>query len=275
MAISSLQTADGLKLHTINWQPQGEPKAVILLVHGVAEHSGRYQHVADFFTQRGYAVYSYDHRGHGKSDGLKTYFESFDDPVEDMKRVFDTVQAQYPGKKIFIYGHSMGSLISTLYLLKYQAGVAGFISSGSPLGLDTATPKPLVWLGKLLNNIIPKVNFLPLDSKLVSRDPVEVEKYNNDPLVDRKPTRIGTGVRLYESAMKALPQLHKITVPLLILHGSADGICPPVGSQRLYDSAGSKDRQHNVYPGLYHEVHNEPEKLTVLTDAVTWLDAHL
>ncbi|HEX2619008.1 MAG TPA: alpha/beta hydrolase [Phototrophicaceae bacterium] len=275
MSTSTLQTFDGLKLHTINWLPKGDPKAVILIVHGIGEHSGRYTHAAAFFNERGYAVYSYDHRGHGKSEGERTYFTSFDLPVEDMKRVFDTVKGQNPGKKIFVYGHSMGSLISTLFMLKYQEGVAGFISTGSPLAVNTAAPATVVAIGHVLAKIAPKMPFVKVGSDVLSHDPVVVKAYDDDPLVEHRPNAIAMLSRLIQSGVKAQAQLQRITIPLLVMHGSSDKLCPPLGSQILYDRAGSKDKTLKMYPNLYHEIHNEPEQITVFTDMINWLDTRI
>src|SRR5258707_1544509 len=112
---SSFKTSDGLNIYTEAWLPDGSIKAVVLIVHGVPEHSERYEHVAAKMNANGYAAYGLDHRGHGKSDGLRAYFDDFDQPVNDLKQYFDIVKSEQPGKQIFIYGHSLGSLISLVF----------------------------------------------------------------------------------------------------------------------------------------------------------------
>lgn len=275
MTLPSLRTTDGLALHHVTWQPQTEPKAVILLIHGIGEHSGRYRHVGAFFNQRGYAVISYDHRGHGKSEGERTYFTSFDVPVEDMRMVFKAVQAEFPNKPIFFYGHSMGSLISTLYLLKYQDGVQGYVSSGSPLGLDTTAPPLLVFIGKIIARFFPKLRLIPGDLNTLSRDPAVIKAFETDTLTDKKPTRAGMVAAFLHHAATTPSQLDKLTLPILIVHGDGDKLTPLEGSKRVNQYVGSTDKIFKIYPGLYHELHNEPEKESVLGDIAEWLDARV
>lgn len=274
MQTQSLQMADGLTLHTVNWQPAGEPKAVVLMVHGVLEHSGRYAHVADFLTQHGYAFHAYDHRGHGKSEGERAFFESPQQPVEDLRRVFLAVRAQYPDKKIFIYGHSMGSLISTLYLTQYPEDVAGYISCGTPIYLAKAFPAPLVAVASLLTPLIGKRHLIPLNAEEISRDPQVVSDYQVDPLVYFHPLRLGLALNMVKQAHAALQGLGNIKMPFFAIHGDADKVCDVRGSQVLYDGVGAADKTLKTYAGLYHEIHNDPEKATVLADVVAWLDAH-
>jgi alpha-beta hydrolase superfamily lysophospholipase len=274
MHTSPLRTADGITLHTVNWMPDGDPKAIVIIVHGVSEYCERYAHVADYLTGCGYAVYSLDHRGHGKSEGERVYFDSFDQPVEDLKRYVDQIKAAHPGKKLFLYGHSMGSLISTLFVLNYQNMLAGFISSGSPLGLDTTTPAALVFAGKLLARLAPKMHFLPLDVNAVCGDPEVVKAYAADPLVchDKLRTSVGAGILL--NGIAARERAGEIKIPMLLVHGEKDTLTPLAGSILLNQKAGSADKTLKVYPGMLHEVHNEKDWKTVLNDIVTWLDNH-
>jgi lysophospholipase len=271
----TLYTADGLELHLVEWPSVAEPKAVVLIVHGIGEHSRRYNHVAEAFIQQSYAVYAYDHRGHGKSGGERAHFASFDLPVEDMRQVFQLVRQHHPNTKLFIYGHSMGSLISTLYVLKYPDGVAGFISSGSPLGLEQSQPAMLIRAGRLLSRVAPRARILPMDLSVLSRDSKVVEAYANDPLNDNRPTSLGMARELLISAARAYDKLPTLRIPLLLMHGEADQLSPPSGSQMLYDRAGSSDKQLKWYPGLRHEIHNEPEQADVIADIVAWINARL
>jgi alpha-beta hydrolase superfamily lysophospholipase len=270
--VDSFQNSDGQRIHTIRWLPADKPKAIILLVHGIAEHSGRYRHVAERLTQNGYAIYALDHRGHGQSEGVRAHFGSMDQPVADLEQYYQQVKIANPDAKIFVYGHSMGSLISLLFVLKYQSELAGWICTGSTLHLDKLAPAPLLAFGKLARHIAPKFHLLPLDAQGISRDPAIVAAYNNDPLVERKPTRINIAVSLTVASQQARERLAELTLPILILHGGADTITPPSGSSYLYEHAGSADKTLKIYEGLYHEVHNEPEKEQVLDDIAEWLD---
>ncbi|MFN8374164.1 MAG: alpha/beta hydrolase [Anaerolineae bacterium] len=269
---SSLKANDGTALYTVSWTPDTPAKAAVVIAHGLAEHIQRYEHVAAYLVGRGYAVYGIDHRGHGKSEGLRTYFDSFDQPVNDLKLYVDNIRTKHA--KLVLYGHSMGSLISLLYAVRYPGDFTGLVVTGCTLDVESAAPAPLVMVGKLLDSIIPKVNFLPLDSNGVSRDPAVVNKYNNDPLVDRKPTRVhmATGIGGNSTMLKG--RISEIKLPILILHGGGDKICPPSGSETLYKGVGSSDKTLKIYPGLYHEVHNEPEQKDVLKEIADWLDKH-
>jgi acylglycerol lipase len=271
----TLRTRDGLELHLVVSLPDAEPKAVILIVHGIGEHSRRYDHVTAAFTRHGYAVYAYDHRGHGKSGGERAHFTSFDLPVEDMRQVFQLVRQRHPNKKLFIYGHSMGSLISTLYVLRYPDDVAGFVSSGSPLGLEQSQPALLVRVGGWLSRIVPRARILPMDLSTLSRDPKVVEAYANDPLNDNRPVSLGMAREIIASSAQAYEKLPTLRMPILLVHGDADQLSPPEGSQMIYDRVGSVDKQLKWYPGLRHEIHNEPEQAEVIADILAWIDARL
>jgi len=263
-----------LNLHTQTWLPDGEARAVVLIVHGTGEHIGRYEHVASHFVEDGYAVYGLDFRGHGKSDGLRAYYDNFDDPLRDLKQYLDQIKAEQPDKKIFLYGHSMGSLLALVFALDHQRELDGLILSGSTLEVESSQPKFLIALGGVLNNIIPKTPITPLPHPYLSRDPAVVTAYNTDPLVFQGNVRVRTGSQIVHMSRMVKARLSEITLPLLIIHGGQDKICPPAGSETLYRGAGSSDKTLKIYPDLYHEIHNEPEKETVLTDNVNWLNLH-
>lgn len=271
----TFKATDGLDLYTASWLPDTDAKAIVVIVHGLAEHIGRYDHIARAFVQHSYAVYGIDHRGHGRSPGLRSYFENFDQPVEDLKRYFDWVQADHPGKSIFMYGHSLGVLITLEFALRYQNQLTGLIVSGAPLGVEESQPMPLVLLGAALNHVVPAMPSVPLDSKWLSHDPAVVTAYDTDPLVYRGKVRVRMGHYIVSISRKVRARLGELKLPMLILHGSADQICPVVGSQMVYDGAGSSDKMLKIYSDLYHEIHNEPQQETVLADMVNWLELHV
>lgn len=269
---SHFKAADGTTIYTSSWLPDTPAKAAVVIAHGLAEHIHRYEHVAAYFVERGYAVYGPDHRGHGKSEGLRTYFDNFDQPVDDLKLFVDTLKPQYP--KLFLYGHSMGSLISLLYVLKYPKDFAALVVTASTLDAESSVAAPMVMIGKLLDKVIPKVNFLALDSSTLSHDPAVVAKYDNDPLVDRKPTRVhmATGIGGNSTLLKS--RMAEIKLPILIMHGGMDRLTPPSGSKALHAGIGSPDKTLKIYEKLYHEIHNEPEQKEVLKEIADWLDKH-
>jgi alpha-beta hydrolase superfamily lysophospholipase len=268
-------TTDRLNIHTESWLPDDEPKAVVLIVPGYAEHIGRYPHVAERLVQNGYAVYGLDHRGHGKSDGLRAHFDSFDQPVNDLKQYFDQIKGQHPGKKRFLWGHSMGSLIALIFALRYQDELAGMVLTGTTVNCDTAQPAALIAAGRVLSTLAPKVPVVPaLPAAALSHDPAVVAAYDSDPLIYRGAWRPRMGWLLIHHGRQVRARAADLRLPVIFMHGGEDPIVPKSGSEFMYEHAGSSDKSLKIYPGLFHEIHNELEKDAVLTDAVNWLDQH-
>ncbi|PJF32040.1 MAG: hypothetical protein CUN52_01990 [Phototrophicales bacterium] len=268
----TLKTTDNLMLHAQKWLPTSDPKAVILIVHGIAEHIGRYDHVAHVLVEAGFAVYGYDHRTHGKSDGQpRSYIHPFTKAVDDLGLVVNHVRQENPTKKLFIYGHSMGSLISNLYVLKYQDGVAGWISSGSPLTSDSNTPALVVQILTLLSKIAPQLQMVNIPPSDLTHDQNIVQAYIHDPLVNAKPTRLGMASAIVSQSKVVISQLGTLRLPILLLHGSDDKICPMSASQLIYEKASSTDKTLKIYEGLYHEIHNETLYGRILSDIIEWV----
>lgn len=268
----TLKTSDNLMLHAQKWLPDGEAKAVILIVHGIAEHIGRYDHVAQVFVEAGFAVYGCDHRAHGKSDGEpRTYITPFTQTVDDLALVVTHIREENPTKKLFIYGHSMGSLISNLYVLKHQDQFAGWISSGSPLTSDTTASTLTIQFLTALSRIFPTLALVKLPPTDLSHDENIVQAYINDPLVNTKPTRIGMAREIIEQSKLVISQLHTLHLPILLLHGSDDKICPMSASKLIYEKAGSPDKTLKIYEDLYHEIHNETLYGRIMSDIIEWI----
>lgn len=274
MKTGTVKTSDGARLHTVD-APVTGAKGAVYLVHGIGEHMGRYTHVIQYLNGRGYAVFGHDHRGHGQSEGERVYFDSFEVPVRDLKARVDEVKAGQPGVPFFMYGHSMGSLITTLYMERYQDTMRGWISTGSPLWVDKAVPAPVQAILRGLAKVFPKFKLLPVVADTISRDPAVVAAYVADPYVNHEKTKLGMAAAFAQACGEARAGLGRISAPVLILHGEADTLTPPKGSEVLYAGIASADKTHKTYPGLFHEVHNEPEQADVLALIGDWLDAHL
>lgn len=257
------------------WLPEDEPKAVLLIVHGLAEHSGRYMNVVNHFVPLGYGVYGLDHLGHGRSDGTRVYVERFEDYTETLKIYFDMVRQWQPDKPFFLVGHSMGGLIGALYLLDHQAELAGAVLSGPCVKVPDNVSPVTVLLGRLLSALMPRAELLGLEAEGVCRDPAVVEAYVNDPLVHTGKTTARLAAELLKAMARVTAEATRITLPILLVQGSADRLVDPHGAQMLYDTASSGDKQIEIYEGFYHEVFNEPEHNQVLRDVETWLEAHL
>ncbi|MCC6802466.1 MAG: lysophospholipase [Anaerolineae bacterium] len=269
-------TSDGLTLHTEHALPEGDPKAIVLLVHGYGEHSGRYAHVVARLVNAGYAVYTLDHRGHGKSEGVRAYCDYMGQFVDDLKQYFDQITAAQPDKPVFVVGHSMGALISLAFTLRYQSQIAGLVISGAPVIPDADVSRALVLVGTILNRITPKLHLLGDGGKgLLSSDPQIDILWDQDPLTNKKPMRVRLGVEINNMARDVRAHLGDLRLPMLILHGADDKRVNPVGSQYAYDHASSPDRTLKLYPTMRHEIMNEIGKEGVLDEIVAWLDAHV
>jgi len=270
----SLEADDGLALHTRRWLPAGTPRGCVLIVHGFAEHSGRYAHVAERLTALGFVVQAFDHRTHGRSDGEpRVYLPDLRRVSADIARQARSAREAAAGRPLFLYGHSLGSFFSLAALLRDPDGVSGFISSASPLDADTTVSPLLLRLADLLGALWPRLPLVPVELSAISRDPAVVKAYQDDPLVHAGRMRARMCSRLNGELRGLRARLAELRLPLLVLHGGADRIAPESGSRRLFEGAGSSDKTLHIYPGLYHEVHNEPEQQQVLGDVAAWLEA--
>ncbi len=257
------------------WLPESPPEAIMLIVHGLAEHSGRYMNVVKHLEPLGYAIYGIDHIGHGKSAGKRAHVERFQDFTGTLEIYVELIQNWQPQKPIFLIGHSMGGLIGTTYLLEHQDKFSGAVLSGPSIKVPDIISQATIVTGKLLSILMPKMGIVQLDSGGISRDPAVVAAYNNDPLVFLGKTTARIGAEILKAMQQISDQAASLTLPLLILQGSADKLVDPSGAQMLYDMVGSKDKTIKIYDGLYHEVFNEPENARVLNDVSSWLKAHL
>jgi acylglycerol lipase len=265
----------GLNLFYQYWLPDEKPKAVLLIVHGMAEHSGRYMNIVNYFVPRGYAVCGFDYRGHGKSEGLRCYADRYSDYVSDVRAFFEIVHREYGNLKIFLLGHSFGATIAVAYAVQYQRDLAGLITSGAILKLGSSISPALKTVSRLISLLFPKIGLTVLDATAISRDKAVVDAYVNDPLVYRGKIPARTGVELLKAVDGLMSRIPKINLPIIIMHGTEDRLCNPEGSQMLYDLVGSPDKTLKLYKGFYHEIFNEPEHDKVMADVETWLSAHI
>jgi len=257
------------------WLPENEPRAVLLIVHGLAEHSGRYMNVVNRFVPLGYAIYALDHPGHGRSDGTRVYVDRFEDFTDTLKMFFDMVHQWQPDKPIFMVGHSMGALIAAVYPLEYQDELAGTVLSGPAVKVPENISAAVIFTGRIFSRLMPKLGLIALESDGVSRDPAVVRAYLDDPLVYTGKTTARLGAELIKAMQHITAEATRIKLPILFLQGGADRLVDPDGARVLYDTVGSSDKTIKNYMGLYHEVFNEPERDQVLNDLEKWLEARL
>jgi len=261
----------GVELFYRVWLPEGEPSAVLTVVHGYAEHSGRYENVATHFTGEGYAVYAYDHRGHGESGGKRAYTDRFDYFVDDLRLFLDIVKKDQPGKKIFLLGHSMGGAIVALYAERYDDEPAGIILSAPGIIVGGNVSPLLILLSGVISALSPNLAVAPFEPDVLSRDREVILNYKKDPLVYHGKVKARLGAELLKAGKTVLRQADKINIPILILHGSEDKAASSEGSKLLYERVSSEDKTLRIFEGLYHEILNEPEKEEVLSVIINWL----
>ena len=265
----------GTEIYYQYWLPEGEVKAVILIVHGLFEHSGRYMNVVNHFVPKGYAVYGMDHSGHGSSGGTKSYIDSFDHYLDALSLYFAEVQGWQKDKPLFLLGHSMGGLIAATFLVRNQDQFSGAILSGPAAKIPDDINGITIAIGKILSMLLPKAGIIALDVEGISRDPEVVKAYIDDPLTYKGKTPARLAAELLSAMEQLQSKAAEIKLPLLIIQGSADRLVNPDGAQFLYDTVSSSDKTLKMYKGFYHEVLNEPEKEQVLGDVESWLEKHL
>lgn len=268
------QAKDGLKLFFQCWQPEAKSRAVICLIHGFQEHSSRYAHVAKYLTENGFTLLTFDLRGHGKSEGRRGHIPSYEALLDDISILEKEAQQRFPGKKIFLYGHSLGGNLALNYVLRRQPKIDGVIATGTWLKL-AYDPSPLkIALARIMNKLIPSLTSPSgLDTKAVSKDPAMVRAYENDPLIHNR-ISAHTYLSIVEAGKWALSHAGEFTFPLLIMHGGDDRITSAAASREFANQV-SGNCTYKLWPGLYHEIHNEPEQEKVFNCLIDWLNTHV
>ena len=257
------------------WLPDRRAKAVVVLVHGLADHSGRYGNVVDHLVPRGFAVWSFDQRGHGRSPGTRCYAERFSNLTHDLNTFVAVVAERNPDYPLFIVGHSMGALESAAFVAEHPQHITGVALSGILIQTGQSVPKLLLALAGVISVLLPRLGVQRLECEAVSRDPAVVQAYVKDPLVYNGKIPARMGAELIKAMATVQTKFRDIKMPVLLLHGGADRLADPVGSQIMYDSVASTDKEIHIFPGCYHEIFNEPCREFVLGTLSQWLENHL
>jgi alpha-beta hydrolase superfamily lysophospholipase len=273
---TSYTSHDDIKLYLQAWMPE-KTDASILIVHGLGEHSSRYAHLAKKLVESNIAVFTFDGRGHGKSSLPKptAYISDYEDYLKDIDALFGKVKDYVPNVPTFIFGHSMGGGLVAAYALKYKPKTDGVILSAAALKPSENVSKLLIAASSFVSKIAPKLKVLKLDSNMISHDPVEVKKYNDDPLVYSEAIPARTGYELLRMIKEIESKSNEFEYPVLTLHGTGDELTNPKGTEEFFRNIASKDKTFHRYPDLYHELINEIEKEAIMEDILKWIVARV
>jgi acylglycerol lipase len=268
-----LQSKDGLRIFVRSWRPQGKARGAVAIVPGFNAHSGYYSWVGQQFAADGLAAYAVDLRGRGNSDGERFYVKEFGDYVDDAQLLVQHVKSREPGLPVYLLGHSAGGVVACMYVLDHPGEVTGLICES--FAHEIPAPDFALAVFKGIAHLAPHAHVLHLKNEIFSRDPQVVQAMNEDPLIahETQPTQtLAEMVRADERLKRDFPL---ISLPVLILHGTADQATKPSGSQRFFDTAGSKDKTLKLYEGHYHDLLNDIGKEGVLADIKGWINARL
>ena len=262
-------------LYYQNWLPDIQPKAALMIMHGLNEHTGRYANFADTFVGEGFAVYGMDLYGHGKSEGTRSYVKEFSQYIRDYFLFLKMIREWVPDCPIFLIGHSMGGLIGTVFLIDHPEQISGAVFSGSVVQVPEDISMVTIKLGQIISGILPKMGMLGLDLSGLSRNPEVVQAYKDDPLVYTGKFTVRISAEMNKAMNRVAGEAHQIKLPLLLLHGGADYIVSPSDSKYLHGLVSSDDKQLILYPDFYHEIYNDYGNEQVLQDVTGWLNNRL
>lgn len=256
----------------IEWRPDQPVRGVIVLVHGLGEHCGRYGHVAEMLNQHGYAVIASDHAGHGQTGGKRGHVDSYECFFEELDTLLNRSRENYANLPLFLYGHSLGGSIVLAYLLKRKPAITGAIVTSPGIKL-VSDPGVMLVFGKILNRLVPSTALNNgLDVQGLSKDPQIIEAYKNDPLVHPW-ISARLAIQLIETGEWIRENGNQLKIPILLLHGNADKLTAVEGSREL----AQKNPEYITYvewEGGYHELHNEPDKDRIFEVILNWLEKH-
>jgi acylglycerol lipase len=263
----------GLRIFTRHWEPEGHPKASIVICHGVNSHGGQYIRAAEEFAAKGFAVTTLDLRGRGRSEGERFYVEHIDDYVSDLSQTIEAARARHPHLPLYLLGHSAGGVTSCSYALDYQDRIDGLICES--FAFKVYAPDIALKLLEGASHVIPHVHVLQLKFEDFTRDPQWLAELNADPLIAGEVQPVATVAALARADERLEREFGRITLPVLIMHGTADKATRPEGSQQFFDNAGSADKELKIYEGYAHDLLNDLGREQVMDDITRWIEARL
>ncbi|CAG4920669.1 Monoacylglycerol lipase [Paraburkholderia saeva] len=274
-AMSRIGTREGTELSLYRWTPEGAPRATVALIHGLAEHAGRYGALARELNAAGIELVAIDLRGHGLASGARVWIERFDDYLEDADALLDA--AYRPATPLFLMGHSMGGAVAALHTIERTAGngpkLRGLILSSPALAAGHDVPRWMITLSRIISRVWPRFPAMKIDASLLSRDPAIVAANRSDPLVHHAAVPARTGAEILDAMARIERGRASLRLPLLVWHGTADKLTEPDGSRDFGAHAGSPDRTLTLYEGSYHETMNDLDRERVIGALIQWIHA--
>lgn len=269
-----LHSRDGVCLETLEW-PRAQPRGVVVVVHGIRDHASRYEGLAQALGQDGWAVYSHDLRGHGRSGGRRQRFDSIDQLVGDVHEVVARARAEHPGVPLFLYGHSLGGLVVTTYALQHPQELDGMVLSGPALELLPSVSRGQIAAARFFGTVAPNLPAQPVDDAEFVSTPAARRELASDPLIvhDKLPARSAKAAVV--GIEEVQEHMAEIAVPFLVMHGDVDKATNIEGSRALYRAAKSPDKTLKIWEGQYHDLLHEPRQQEVIELVTTWLDARV
>ncbi|TXF90396.1 lysophospholipase [Neolewinella aurantiaca] len=269
----SWKNDNGNQIYAVEW-PVPQARAVIGLVHGVGEHCRRYDEMAAWYNAHGIAMVGYDRQGYGRSEGRKGYAENYKEYIDEIAHLLIECERRYPDLPVFLYGHSMGGHLLLRYLIRRHPNISGAVVSAPHIRLSFQPNPVLVGIGKILRNLYPTfTQENKLDTNMLSRTPGVKATYEADPYVHAKITS-RTGIDILENADELNQYDEGIDVPVLLMHGEADGLTSHDGSKD-FAARNPEGLTFKSWPELYHELHNEPEREDVFRYVLSWLEENM
>ncbi len=268
-----LDRQDGVRIFVRSWRPPSPPRAVVAICHGVKSHSGYFRWIAERLVAEGLAVYALDLRGRGRSDGERFFVDDAAYYVGDVSALIELARRREGDLPLFLLGHSAGGVVSSVYALDNQDGLAGFICES--FAFQVYAPDFALGAIKGLSRIAPRVPVLRLKNSHFSRDPALVAAMDTDPLIAGEVQPMATVAALVRATERLKAGFASIRLPVLILHGTADKVTRPSGSRQFHEAVGSADKTLRLYEGHSHDLFNDLGRERVMVDVVEWIHARL
>lgn len=263
-----------LEIFTRRWLPEEPQRAAVLFIHGYAEHSGRYEHMARQMNEHGIGIFTMDLQGHGQSGGTRCDINSYEDYVDDLSKYFEKITQEFPSVPWFVMGHSMGGSLAVLLAYRYQSSLHGLILSAPALKIVTNIPKVVQDMVRYVTAVTPMVPVINLDTRSLSRNKDVVKKYQEDPLVYHGRIRARMAQQLVDCGKAGLELAGELYLPVWAGHGLADRIADQKGTREFLDELYHPDKTAKYYEGCFHEILQENEHKEIISDIISWIDNH-